>query len=420
MERLIRGYKRLVKENLLVRNTAWMTVGHGVRLAFQAIYFVLIARALGAMSYGAFVGAVALVGIVAPFASWGTGFILVKEVARSRDAFGSYWGASLVMTVLSGAFFLCLLTPISHMFWSTSVPLELIILVGISDMIVVRIVDLAAQAFAAIELLQRSAEVYIVLSITRALSAGYLLFVLRTSDSVSWGWLYLLSASFAAMYSVVSVNRLIGRPVLRLGCLRGQLKDGFYFAVSQASLTLHNDVDKTMLVKFAGLEATGIYGAAYRLVDVSFAPVSALVYSSLARFFRHGRLGLSEAMRFAKRLINYSSLYGLAAVGLLLMLSPFLPRALGHDFAKSSVALRWLSPIVLIRAVHYFLANSLSGSGFQGSRTLAQLAIVVLNIFLNLWLMPLYSWRGAAWSSLACDGGLVLALFGLIKFWQTR
>jgi hypothetical protein len=36
-----------------------------------------------------------------------------------------------------------------------------------------------------------------------------------------------------------------------------------------------------------------------------------------------------------------------------------------------------------------------------------------------LWIIPLYSWRGAAWSSIACDALLALALgtaaFHLVK-----
>jgi O-antigen/teichoic acid export membrane protein len=247
-----------------------------------------------------------------------------------------------------------------------------------------------------------------------------LLLIWQNPNLIAWGKLYLLSSAVAAIYSLVVVSKLVGWPSFNLRSFRGQLKEGFYFAVSQSSLTLHNDIDKTMLVRLAGLEATGIYGAAYRIGDVAFAPVSALVYASLARFFRRGQAGISEAIRLAKRLMAYSTAYGaIAALGLYLA-APVLPKVIGHDFAKSVVALRWLCPIVLIRAIHYFLANALSGSGYQGSRTLAQLAVVGVNIVVNLCLIPRYSWRGAAWSSLLCDSLLVFALLVVIKFWQSR
>ncbi len=59
----------LLRKSRLARNTVWMALGQGLRLVIQALYFVLIARSLGAVNYGAFIGVVALVGIVYPFAT---------------------------------------------------------------------------------------------------------------------------------------------------------------------------------------------------------------------------------------------------------------------------------------------------------------------------------------------------------------
>jgi O-antigen/teichoic acid export membrane protein len=44
--------------------------------------------------------------------------------------------------------------------------------------------------------------------------------------------------------------------------------------------------------------------------------------------------------------------------------------------------------------------------GLQRYRTLTQIIVLLLNFGLNLWLIPLYGWQGAAWSSLATDGTL--------------
>ena len=39
-----------------------------------------------------------------------------------------------------------------------------------------------------------------------------------------------------------------------------------------------------------------------------------------------------------------------------------------------------------------------------------QIAVAIFNVLINLWLIPAYSWRGAAWSSLASDGLLALGI----------
>jgi O-antigen/teichoic acid export membrane protein len=47
---------------------------------------------------------------------------------------------------------------------------------------------------------------------------------------------------------------------------------------------------------------------------------------------------------------------------------------------------------------------------------IAQICVATFNVVLNLWLIPAYSWRGAAWSSLASDGALVLAMYAAVMY----
>lgn len=89
-------------KNSLARDTLWMLLAQGMRLVLQAAYFVIIARALGVEQYGAFVGATALVAIIAPFASFGGGNLLIKNVSRNRALFSEYWGNALFMSFVSG------------------------------------------------------------------------------------------------------------------------------------------------------------------------------------------------------------------------------------------------------------------------------------------------------------------------------
>jgi O-antigen/teichoic acid export membrane protein len=398
-------------KSALARNTFWMLGGSSSRVILQAFYFLLISRSLGAAEYGAFVGAVSLVSVVAPFSSLGTGFILIKKVARDRATFSRYWGASLSFTFLSGCILSCLVLVTARAVWGHSVPLRVLLLVGISDIIILRVVDIANQAFVAVEVLRKSALLDVVLSAVRTLAALWLRFAVHSPTAVSWASLYLLSTGAAAIYAFVAVARNVGLPRLGMHFSLPELREGFYFAVSQSAQTIYNDIDKTMLVRFGGLEATGIYGAAYRIADASFTPVSALVSATLAKFFRHGKEGIAASTRFAKRLLPYTAGYGFLAFLFLFAASPTLPILLGRDFTRAGIALQWLSPLVFLKAIHYFLANSLSGAGYQGLRASIQLGIVGLNVALNLWLIPTYSWRGAAWASLASDGALVLGLF---------
>jgi O-antigen/teichoic acid export membrane protein len=229
-------------------------------------------------------------------------------------------------------------------------------------------------------------------------------------NAVQWSTFYLVTTSISATYALIAVCRRLGLPRLGLGSLTGDLREGFYFSVSLSSQSIYNNIDKTMMVRLATLEAAGVYATAYRVLDVAFQPVSSLLYSTYAKFFQHGALGIRGATRYARRLLPYALAYGAVASTLLFAMAPLLPLVIGKKFVGADEALRWLSPIVLFRVIHYLFSNSLTGANFQGLRCGLQVGVAAVNAILNLWLIPAYSWRGAAWASLVSDGLLAVSV----------
>ena len=112
--------------------------------------------------------------------------------------------------------------------------------------------------------------------------------------------------------------------------------------------------------------------------------------------------------------------YSVLAFAGLYLLAPLFPLVIGKEFARTVEALRWLALLPLLKTIHYFLSDAVTGAGYQGLRSAAQVFVAVLNVGLNFWLIPLYSWRGAAWVSLACDGSLAIAMYGILMFVMAR
>jgi O-antigen/teichoic acid export membrane protein len=88
------------------------------------------------------------------------------------------------------------------------------------------------------------------------------------------------------------------------------------------------------------------------------------------------------------------------------VMAPIIPYIVGHDFNESVTALRWLCLIPFFRSIHQMTGSALTGAGLQRYRTSSQCIAAAFNFGLNLWLIPHYGWRGAAWASLLTDGGL--------------
>jgi O-antigen/teichoic acid export membrane protein len=146
-------------------------------------------------------------------------------------------------------------------------------------------------------------------------------------------------------------------------------------------------------------------------VDVSMSPIRALVFAANPQFFERGVLGIRANYSYARRLISRSMPCGIAIAVLLWTVAPVLPLLLGESYRSATPALRMLAVIPFLRSIHAFLADALSGAGYQAIRMVAQVGIALLNIGLNLLILPRWSWRGAAWTSVACDGALVVALW---------
>lgn len=403
-----------------LRNTLWMLLAQVLGLAMQAAYFLIIARTLGTQQYGVFVGVTALASIVFPFASLGSGDILIKKVSINRAFFKEYWGNAL-LTVFIFSLILSFLGVIgAQVFFPKIISPLLIFFVLLSDLLCLTIWDLASKAFIAVHLVKMAAQLKLLLNLNKLIFAFILVAFFQKPTITLWTILYFLSTGFTALVSYLLAHRMLGSPKLAISRIKPEILQGFYFSVSESAATINASMDQAMLVSLSTLKATGIYAAAYRFVDVGIVPLHALLATSYAKFFQEGATGISGSLNFAKRLLPILGTYGVAASTGLFVLAPVLPYVLGNEYAGAVEALRWLAPIPFILALQFLAADTLTGSGFQGVRSGIQITAALLNILLNLWLIPLYSWKGAAWSTLASDSLKLLSLWAIVVFFYRQ
>jgi O-antigen/teichoic acid export membrane protein len=231
-----------------------------------------------------------------------------------------------------------------------------------------------------------------------------------------WTWVYLVTGVIGAGFALQQGSQLWGTPHISFAAMREDAREGSFFSISTSAQTIYNDIDKTMLAHLSTFSATGVYGAAYRIIDTSLTPVRALVSAAYPQFFRIGTDGLDATYSYAKRLIRKAIVFGgLDFLGLMI-LAPLLPHILGPKYAAVAPAVRWLALIPVMRCVHWFLADALSGANSQGLRTMVQVGVAALNIGLNLLILPRWSWVGAAWTSLASDAVLMVAIYGIVQW----
>ena len=408
-------------EESLRQSSLWMISGQGVGMAAQAVYFILIGRALGSREYGAFVGVAALVAALSQFSSLGMEMILVRNVSRDRASFPRTWGHALAIS--SAGFLLVLAAAMLYAHFALRPELRsLVPWIALADGLLGKIIQLAARAFQGAGRLAWTARLSALVNIGRALTAALLFFWTRAhhihATALLWTKVYWLTTLTLALFALPLITIRLGLPRF-VRIRRADLSEGLSFSFSSSSISICNDIDKTCLVTLGQTWAAGIYSAAYRAVDAASAPIYAVYAAAAPRFFREGTHGVQAARDFSRKTLARTLPYSLAAAALLAIGAPLLPIAFGPSFGGSVAALRWLCLLPILRCLHYAWGSAITASASQWNRTATQLGAAALNLCLNLLLIPRWSWRGAAAASLLTDGALAAASF-LVLFRLTR
>jgi len=395
-----------VRSDRLMANTAWMCARGAVRIVLQAAYFVIVARVLGAAGYGEFIAVAALAAMLAPFGSFGTGNLLVRDVSREPQAMADSWSTAMITTALAGLVLTTTLVAVAA-YVLPNAALVLVALIGVADLVFAQFSDLCGKAFQAQQRLDVTATLDTVLSLAKLVAAVALYAVVATPTPLLWAWFYAAANGVAATIALVVVFTRHRRLAVRGQFSLRSIKEGMYFALSQWTQAVQKDIDKMLIVRFSGVHAAGIYGAAARIVDITFTPVLSLLSATYPGFFRHGAAGLQASVSFGRPLVVMAGLYGLVTGLALFLAAPLLPLVLGASFEGSVHAVQCLAVLPFLRALHYVAGDVLTGAGFQRWRAALQILAGATAVVLALAVIPVYSWRGAAAVAVASNVLLV-------------
>jgi O-antigen/teichoic acid export membrane protein len=195
--------------------------------------------------------------------------------------------------------------------------------------------------------------------------------------------------------------------------LREQLAYGLPLTVTFALAWVVSSSDRLLLAWLAGEDAAGLYSAGYDLafqgLTLGLTIINTAAYPlAVNALERHGVAQAREQLRRNGELIIVAALTGAT---LLVVLAPVVvPWLIGQAFRADVLALLpWIAAATAlagIKAYHFDIAFHLG----RRSRTLVRIgaATALVNVALNVWLIPAHGVLGAAWATL---GAYAFALF---------
>jgi O-antigen/teichoic acid export membrane protein len=407
-----------LKNSTLARNAGWMFAGQGLSFVVQGVYFVVLARLLGNAQYGILAAAFALVSLVSQYSTMGSGLLFLRYVSPDHSRFREYWGNILLSTAVLGT------TIVLALHWGGrwlvgADSAAVLVLLAIGDCLCLQLASCVSQIFQAFEKMRITATLNLLTNLLRLILAAGMLALLHHATAWDWAIASLVVSIIAAATAFVTVTVKFGWPKFVPSLLFKRIGEGFIFAVSGSTTNAYNDVDKVMLGHYGMTVANGIYSMAYRVINIATMPMMSIYAAAFPRFFREGVNGARSTEPFARKLLKRTLLLGIAAAVGMFLFAPVIPFLVGKGFKESVSALRWLCLIPAFRCLHVSAGDAMAGAGYQKYRLGSQFVAAASNFCLNLYLIPHYSWVGAAWSSLLTDGGLA-AMNWTLLLWLKR
>lgn len=401
----------------LAQDFGWSFLSQYGRFALQGASFILLARILEPEGLGLLSATIGFVNIVGPFAGLGSANLILKYLPRDRSHYPTSLGTAIIFMVVTGLLLTGIAASLGPLVLGKAFVWPVFLAMAISEMLSLRVVEIAASAFQAADRLDLSARTFLLWGALRLIATG-LCWLLGAPATVGlYSALYLAMSLIGVAITCFMMTyhfREFGPPRFSLTHARNSVREGVSFSLGTASKAIYSDIDKAMLARLATVQAAGLYTAAYRLTTMAFLPALSLLDANLVRLFRSSTDGISSALRCAFTilpvLLSYTLLVGLAQY----LAAPLVPIVLGHSYRECVVVLRVLALMPMIQITHFLLGEVLAGADRQGVRSLCQFGAAMVNIGMNLLLIPRHSWAGAVIATYVSEGLLAGAIVILV------
>jgi O-antigen/teichoic acid export membrane protein len=364
---------------------------------FTVLYMI---RWLGQAGYGSFAVLVNLTAIASVLLDLGFNVLFVREGARNHHEIERYlrnvMSVRLLMSLLALGLLAALVFPLG---------LGNLILPGFVLMVLTSYSSLLRNGLYAVQQLGYEAVAVVLESV---ILLGLVVYGVRTRQGVAFFvWAYAIQYGFSCVYFaiVLAVKRIavIGWR-FELPLVREWLWKGLPFALTFILTIIYFRIDQPLIAIFRNLEEAGLYGAAYKPIEsLLFIPITflSIVFPVLSIYHRERPREMLDAVnRFYKALLM---LGWPASVGIFVLAQPLTPVLLGSKFLASEPALKILALALGIAFVNNAFIGALNASDRQSSFSWAAGWSVVVNLALNLTLIPLFGYLGASWATVATE-----------------
>lgn len=395
----------------IAKNTASLMVADTISKGLLFLLVILIARNLGDVAFGKYSFAFAFTSIFAIFADFGLSTLTIREIARNHDLAGKYLGnISLIKLILSIVTGLIIVISINLLDYPPETTIAIYFLGAY--VIVSSFSQFFRAFFRAFERMEHEAFVRIIeraLLFTVAASMLHLGYGLIPVVAVFFG-----VSIFGFILTIGVLLKHFTKPEYDIDFKfwREIISEALPFGLTSIFVVIYFKIDSIMLSMMVGDAAVGWYNAAYNIVDglmfVIAGSFTGALYPLMSRHFNSSETSLKKL--FIKSFAILSLVGFVVSVGVTVYSDKIIYILYGPQYINSVIALKILVWAFFIICISTLSSTFLNSTGKQKLVTIVTSLGAILNVSLNLILIPLYGLEGAAFAT------VITELFGFLVY----
>jgi len=398
----------------VAKNSIASFVGDNISKFLTLVLVIFIARFFGDVDYGKFAFAISFAGLFIILIDLGTRLVVTRDISTNKEKASNYLYNLFLLKVVSSFFTFILIFLIINLL---NYPKDTTYAIYIASLII--IFDSLNQSiysfFQAFQRMEYPAGLKVIRTIIRFSITLPLLFLGYGLLPVLF--VYLLTQVIGFILALITFRVKISQFSFKFdySLIKYFLRKGFPFLLASAFVLIYFRIDITMLSIMKGDAVVGWYQSAYNLIDgLITIPIafSGALFPVAAIYYKTNKNKLIQLYNNATKFISLLSFP--LAFGVSLLADNIILLIYGEEYANAIPALQILIWVLIPLYIVFIMGmiQVVIHKEKLGAYALGFTALV--NVVLNLILIPKYSLLGAAIATIISEG-VYLILYYIIN-----
>lgn len=397
-------FKNTTAKQTVAKNTFWLSVSNFGGRLIKAIIIIYAARVLGTAGYGVFSYAITLAGFLTLFMDPGINGILIRDAAKvddkeRRSIFGTMFVIKLVLLAL-GVFVIIFIAPLFTTLPGAKVLIPIIALVLALD----TLREFFFSLIRAMENMQWEAAIFLLTNVGIVVFGFAFLVYAANARSFSWG--YVAGDAIGTLAAMIALRSYLGTIFSHFDPARivPILKAAWPFALSGALGLLFTNSDILIISWIRSASDVGIYSAAIRIIQTFYLIPGVIQFATLPLL---ARLAKTDNERFRTALERTLGMVFLASIPLslggIVLGTQVMGVIFGAPYAAGGLAFKILAATLMFDFPASVIINALFAYEHQKSLVVSSALGGVVNVGLDLALIPFFGMAGSAVATLVAQ-----------------